>query len=79
MLYQVAARYIRSIGGYTYLMKQFRCGDVVPGCTKTFTAASEDEILSAVAVHAREDHQLLEIPPSLVQDVRSRIEDLKVA
>jgi predicted small metal-binding protein len=54
-------------------MKQFSCGDVVPGCSRTFTAASEQDILTAVATHAHDDHGLVEIPASLVEQVRGRI------
>lgn len=54
-------------------MKQFACGDVVPGCRKTFTAATEDEILGSVGAHAREDHGLADVPPALVEQVRGRI------
>ena len=50
-------------------MKQFACGDVVPGCTRSFRG-SEDEILSAVAQHAQHDHGLTAVPDSLVAQVR---------
>ena len=53
-------------------MKQFRCGDVVPGCTRSFTG-SEDEILRGVAQHARLDHGLLDVPAELVAQVRAAI------
>lgn len=51
-------------------MKNFRCGDVVPGCTRAFTGTEED-ILTQVAVHARADHGLAEVPAALVVQVRS--------
>ena len=51
-------------------MKQFACGDVVPGCSRTFRG-SEDEILSAVAAHAHDDHGITDVPASLVAQVRS--------
>lgn len=54
-------------------MKQFSCGDVVPGCARTFLGSSEHDILSAVADHAGADHGLVEIPPSLVEQVRAHI------
>ncbi len=54
-------------------LKQFSCGDVVPGCADTFLAPTEQDILSAVAEHAGADHGLIEVPPSLVEQVRSRI------
>ena len=50
-------------------MKQFACGDVVPGCTRTFRG-SEPEILSAVAQHAQHDHGLTSVPDALVVQVR---------
>lgn len=51
-------------------MKSFRCGDVVPGCTRSFTG-SEADILSQVGAHARADHGLTEIPAELVGQVRA--------
>ena len=51
-------------------MKNFRCGDVVPGCTRMFTGTEED-ILTQVALHARADHGLVEIPAELVSQVQS--------
>lgn len=53
-------------------MKKFRCGDVVPGCTASFTG-SDDEILSAVARHAHADHGLTSVSDELVAAVRSNI------
>ncbi len=54
-------------------MKQFSCGDVVPGCNAKFQANNEDSILALVADHATHDHGLTEIPDSLVQQVRQHI------
>jgi len=54
-------------------MKQFSCGDVVPNCTRTFLAPTDEEILAAVAAHARDDHGLTDIPPELVDQVRRHI------
>ncbi|MGX5658017.1 DUF1059 domain-containing protein [Geodermatophilus nigrescens] len=54
-------------------MKVFACGDVVPGCSHTFSAADESGILAQVAAHATADHGLTDIPPALVDQVRSRI------
>ena len=53
-------------------MKEFSCGDVVPGCTARFRG-SEDEILQAVALHARADHGLNVVPPELVERVRAHM------
>lgn len=43
-------------------MKQFRCGDLVPGCQSQFTAEGDDDILAQVAAHARQDHGVTPTP-----------------
>jgi predicted small metal-binding protein len=50
-------------------MKQFSCGDVVPGCNAHFIGSTDDEILSQVAAHARSVHHLDVVPQSLVDEV----------
>jgi predicted small metal-binding protein len=57
-------------------MKAFACGAVVPGCTATFTAQSEGEILACVAEHALRDHAMNEIPPEVVAQVRANVVEL---
>jgi predicted small metal-binding protein len=54
-------------------MKTFACGAVVPGCTTTFAAETEDEVLEQVVRHAREDHGLPEVPEELLQQVRANL------
>ncbi|MCZ2803612.1 DUF1059 domain-containing protein [Modestobacter sp. VKM Ac-2983] len=54
-------------------MKAFACGDVVPGCTVTFTGSDEDAVLGQVAAHATADHGLGTVPPGLVDQVRAHI------
>ncbi len=57
-------------------MKQFSCGDVVPGCKAVFRAEEEQTILALVAEHARVDHGIALVPPALVEQVRSLTLDL---
>lgn len=54
-------------------MKQFACGDIVPGCSEQYRLASEEDILAAVARHAREAHGLDSVPEDMIANVRSRI------
>ena len=54
-------------------MKAFACGDVVPGCGRTFSALDEDGILEQVSAHAVTDHGMGELPPGLVEQVRARV------
>lgn len=54
-------------------MKEFACGDVVPGCGKRFRAESEQQILEQVAAHARDDHGLHQVPDEVVKAVIDNI------
>ena len=54
-------------------MKQFVCGELVPGCTHVFHARSDDEILEQVAVHARDDHGMPEVPPEVADRILEQI------
>ena len=54
-------------------MKEFRCGELVPGCEWRIEGQSENEILEDVVVHAREAHGMDEVPPEVVDTVRAAI------
>jgi predicted small metal-binding protein len=54
-------------------MKTFACGDVIPGCSASFSAPSEGGILAQVAGHAAADHGVTDITPELIQAVRQAI------
>ena len=54
-------------------MKTFACGVVVPGCTASFAAETDEGILEQVARHARMDHDLPEVPEELVRQVLASI------
>jgi predicted small metal-binding protein len=56
-------------------VKEFRCGDIVPGCPTKFEGESNDEILEQVAVHARNEHGMDEVPPEVVDQVVARISE----
>ena len=60
-------------------MKQFFCGDVVPGCTARFEAPTEDEILMQVAEHAKSGHGIPEVPTELVEKIRALIREVPAA
>ena len=53
-------------------MKEFRCGELVPGCGATFQGESEDEILEQIAAHARDEHGMDEVPPEVVDKIRAQ-------
>ncbi len=45
--------------------KRIACNDVVPGCTFTATATSEEELLKKVVAHASQDHGITDVTPEL--------------
>jgi predicted small metal-binding protein len=55
--------------------KRIACSDVVPGCTFTATAATEEELLKKVVTHASHDHGVTDVTPDLVAKVKSAIRD----
>jgi predicted small metal-binding protein len=56
-------------------VKEFRCGELVPGCGAAFHGESEIEILEQIAAHARDDHGMYEVPPEVVDTIRAGITD----
>ena len=54
-------------------MKTFSCGAVVPGCTASFAAETEEGMLEQVARHAREDHGMTEVPDEVVRQVLANL------
>ena len=57
------------------MAKQIACNDVVPGCSFTASAPSEEELVEKAAKHAREEHGVKEITPELAARVKSAIAD----
>ncbi len=55
--------------------KSIACSDIMPGCTFTATAATEEELLKKVAAHASQVHGITELTPELAAKVRSAIRD----
>lgn len=56
-------------------MKEFRCGELVPGCSATFEGESDEEILQQVATHARDEHGMHEVPPEVIDKVVASISE----
>ncbi len=54
-------------------MKRFACGDVIPGCSSTFTAVDDDGIFAQVVPHAAARHGIDEVTPEVAEAVRSLI------
>jgi len=55
------------------MIKEFRCGDLVPSCAAMFDGESDEEILRQVAAHARDEHAMFEVPSEVVDDILAGI------
>lgn len=54
--------------------KHVACNAVVPGCSFTASAATEEELMQKVAEHAAHAHGVTEVSPELAAQVRAAIE-----
>ena len=59
-------------------MKQFRCGDVVPGCQWVTRNHDEQRLLDEIQTHAREVHGMDEVPPEVAEAINRVITDVDV-
>ena len=57
-------------------MKQFKCGDVVPGCQWVTRNEDEQQLLAAIHSHARDAHGMHEVPPEVVDAIHAVITDV---
>jgi predicted small metal-binding protein len=57
-------------------MKQFRCGDVVPGCEWVTRNDDEEELFEEIESHARDAHGMDEVPPEVVDQIRGVITEV---
>jgi predicted small metal-binding protein len=57
-------------------MKQFNCGDVVPGCQWVGHNEADDKLLAEIAAHAREAHGMHEVPPDVADAIRDAIKEI---
>lgn len=53
-------------------MKQFRCADIVPGCTASVRATSVDQVVALASAHLHDTHHLEE-SPDLLGRVKERV------
>jgi len=57
-------------------MKQFRCGDVVPGCQWVTRNDDEEALFDDIHAHARDEHGMDEVPPEVVDQIQRVITEV---
>lgn len=55
------------------MKKHIACNDVVPGCSFTADAATEEELVQKVAAHAKHSHGVADVTPELAAKVKAAI------
>lgn len=53
--------------------KYIACAEIVPDCTFTASAATDEELLKKVVAHAAHDHGITEVTPELAAQVKAAI------
>ena len=59
----------------TTMTKVLRCGDVMPGCDKVIEGRTEDEVFAKAEEHARKEHNMTIILPSVMTQIGEAIKD----
>jgi predicted small metal-binding protein len=57
------------------MTKVLRCAELMPGCPWEGRGESETEVLMQAAEHAKSAHNLTDISPELISQVRGAIRD----
>jgi predicted small metal-binding protein len=57
------------------MTKVLRCNELMPGCNWEGRGESETEVLMQAAEHAKDAHNLTDISPELIAQVRGAIRD----
>lgn len=55
------------------MAKEFRCGDVMPGCTTVIEGKDEKEVMAKAAGHAKSAHNMNTISPDFADKVKKAI------
>jgi len=53
--------------------KYIACAEIVPDCSFTATADTDQELMQKVAAHAAHDHGITEVTPELAAKVKAAI------
>lgn len=55
--------------------KYIACAEIVPDCSFTASAATEEELVKKVAAHAAQKHGITEVTPELAAKVKAAIKE----
>ena len=60
---------------HPHTSKRIQCGAIVPGCTWTASAPTEEALLQKVVEHAADAHGITHVTPELAAQAKAAITD----
>jgi predicted small metal-binding protein len=57
------------------MAKMLNCGDLMPGCNKVIVGKDADEVFAKAEEHARKEHNMTIIPPSVMSRIEAAIKE----
>ena len=57
------------------MAKVLNCGDLMPGCNTVIVGKDADEVIAKAEAHARKEHNMTIIPPTVVSQIEAAIKD----
>jgi predicted small metal-binding protein len=70
---KISERSMRMPSPETERARHIACADIVPDCSFTASAATEEELVKKVVAHAAHDHGITEVTPELAAKVKAAI------
>ena len=55
------------------MSKEFRCGDIIPGCPTVIEGKDDKEVMAKASEHAKNAHHMPTLPPEVVAKVQKAI------
>jgi predicted small metal-binding protein len=57
------------------MAKVLNCADLMPGCDTVIVGKDVDEVFAKAEAHARKEHNMMIIPPTIVSQIEAAIKD----
>ena len=57
------------------MAKVLKCADLNPGCDTVIVGKDADEVFAKAEAHARKDHNMTIIPPSVMSQIEAAIKE----
>ena len=57
------------------MAKVLRCADLIPDCKTVIEGKNEEEVFAKAEAHARKEHNMTIIPPSVMSQISAAIKE----